>query len=37
MNEWCDRCAGVGEQFPMVVCRLCKGTGEWNGADCLDV
>ena len=25
---WCARCWGVGEQFPMVICRVCDGTGE---------
>jgi hypothetical protein len=27
-SEWCPRCWGVGEQFPMVVCQMCKGCGE---------
>lgn len=27
MSELCSRCFGVGEQFPMVVCRLCNGSG----------
>lgn len=25
--EDCEQCWGVGEQFPLVICTLCKGTG----------
>jgi hypothetical protein len=28
MSEWCSRCWGVGEQFPGVICQICKGCGE---------
>lgn len=26
-EEWCANCSGIGEQFPMVICTVCKGTG----------
>lgn len=27
MYEWCENCGGIGEQFPLVVCVSCGGTG----------